>query len=283
MGGVCAGGEKYEGSGKRRASVGKEFLQAHPERLLAEAPVVFPAYWTESAPDFKKFANAGSDDVEAIQELLDKTFDTKKTASRLKVKSVRRVEDSAMWTLFEQSVAWISDCRKTEETPVHKVWGDDVPLTTGALPEPWKARLRLEAHETYLWHGTDMKSAEMIATNDFRIKAVKSKNGQKLGKGAYLGASASLADHYTIPDQDGAHAILLVRAALGKVHITTKQASAWSNKNKNDINTTKVVNTGDWDSVCGDYRKSVGTYREYCVAYNHQLYPEYLIHYHREK
>lgn len=249
--------------------------------------MAFPSYWTSDGKDqgdgqFKAFVplDSASEEFSAIQLLLDSTFDVKATAQKLKVNEIRRVENSAMWTAYDQSRAWLAQCRQDEDPPVHKVWRDDLPLTMGALSEAWQERVRTDCHETYLWHGTDMKSAEMIASTDFHIKGSKSRNGQKLGRGAYLGASASLADHYTIPTA-GVHAILLVRASLGKVHITTKQQSAWSNK-KAAISTTQLVKTGDWDSVCGDYRKVIGTYREYCVAYNHQLYPEYVIHYTRE-
>lgn len=286
MGGICIKEVKYHGM--RRETYGRQFLHTHPERLLKEAPVVFPTYWSDHADitEFRRMVplDLCSEEVSSLQELLDKTFDhnvEKHTYKRLKVKSARRVEDSLMWTTYEQSLHWVADCRSHEPHPLQKVWKEgDAPITMRSLSESWQQRMRPDAHETYLWHGTDHKSAEAIAKNDFRIKAAKSRNGHKLGTGAYLGASASLADHYTIPT-DGVHAVLLVRAILGKVHITTKQASAWSNKNRNGISTTHLVNTGDWDSVCGDYRKVVGLYREYCVAYNHQLYPEYIIHYTR--
>mmetsp|Transcript_2395 Transcript_2395/g.4728 ORF Transcript_2395/g.4728 Transcript_2395/m.4728 type:complete len:290 (+) Transcript_2395:76-945(+) len=288
MGCVYSAGPVYE-----KKTENAKFFSVHPDRVLQDAPVAFPSYWQNIGGDME-FAHliscegeTGTSEWEAVQALLDATFDKKQTASRLLVQSLRRVEDAAMWGLYEQSVAWIIQCRANEEIPIHKMLGkdgevQDVPLTTAALPDSWKARIRLGANEAYLWHGTSLAAAESIAKNDFRISSAGSAHGKKLGKGAYLAGSAALGDKYSVCDKTGVYAMLLVRAALGLVLVTTKRSAAWSNKAKDSLDTSKVVKTGQWDSVLGDRRKAVGTHREYCVAFSHQLYPEYLITYKRE-
>lgn len=285
------GKHEYENVSGRRASI--QYAKTHPERVEEDAPVVYPKYWNEQGANFKKMTeiseNDGSDFAE-VQALLNHTFDVKKTANKLSVVKLERVEDSGLWADYCHSCAWITKCRGLEGIECSEVKNDkgeiqDVPLTTEHLSEAWKARINLGANEAYLWHGTDRKSAEGIAAHDFRIQSAGSAHGKKLGKGAYLAGSSSLADQYAPPDQSDVRTVILVRTALGKVHVTTKRANAWSNTKKVDrtVSTSKLVKSGDWDSVLGDRRAAVGGHREYCVAFAHQLYPEYLVSYIREK
>lgn len=286
----CGGGKhEYD-----KHSESHEFAKMHPERVLNESPVVYPAYWAETGSDdsaFHKLVDVTSDESSElleVQALLNHTFDVKKTASQLKVVELLRVEDSKLWADYEHSIAWITKCRSTEKTPVNKMMSEkgeeqEVPQTIEHISEAWKPRIRFDANEVYLWHGTDNRSAHLIAKNDFRIQSAGSAHGKKLGKGAYLAGSSSLADAYAPPDKDEVRTLILVRTALGKVHVTTKRASAWSSNKRVDrtVSTTKLVKTMEWDSVLGDRRKVVGSHREYCVAFAHQLYPEYLVMYKR--
>jgi len=151
------------------------------------------------------------------------------------------------------------------------------------LPEAYKGRLSTAANETYLWHATPRAAAEKIVAQDFKTSKSGSANGQVLGKGVYLAESASLSDEYAVKGPQGRYCMLLVRSVLGKVH-ATRRFSKWRGKKLVMTTfTTKLVKAGECDSVLGDRslanRKGV---REYCVANNTQLYPEYLILYNRQ-
>jgi len=238
-----------------------------------------------------------------FQSLLDKTFNPKGAkAQRLLVRSVERMEHSKLWTEYEQSVAWILAARQgetiqwTKSGKIAKVQSDDTktpqleevealedpPRITEKLPEAYRERLREEINEAYLWHGTSRDAAASILKTDFRINLAGTANGKKLGRGAYFAECSSLADSYAPGDKDGLHAMLLVRAALGKVHVTTARASMWSSKKRRSVSTHQLVTSGDCDSVLGDREKVAGTHREFCLADRHQLYPEYLVLYERE-
>lgn len=273
-------------------------------RLLSDAPVVFPNYWESGGSNipFQKAVPLESE-VEVFQNLLDNTFNPKgATARRLLVRSVERMENSDLWTDYEQSVAWITAARRgeviafTESGKMCKVMGNEIkkpkleeveslkdpPRITEKLPEAYRERLREDINEAYLWHGTSRAAAASILKSDFRINLAGSAHGKKLGHGAYFAECSSLADAYAPGDAEGLHAMLLVRAALGKVHVTMERASMWSNKRKRAVSTHHLVMSGDCDSVLGDREKAAGTHREFCLADPHQLYPEYLVLYERE-
>lgn len=257
-------------------------------RSISDAIVIHPAHWShcKEPPPFRRVVDCEVDapaDLAEIQLLMDSQdpMESKKRTHRLQVYRVLRIEDSQLFALYEKCTAWIMQRRSAENL---RCMADDQgeksepPATFTACSGSFRARLRDAANEAYLWHGTSRRAAESIALHDFRIRR-ESKNGQKLGKGAYFAESAALADEYTSVDDQGLRTMLLVRVSLGKVKVTTQRNSAWSNKVQRVISTGQLVQSGAYDSVLGDRRKVVGTHREFCVADPHQLYPEYLVLY----
>jgi len=193
-----------------------------------------------------------------------------------------------MWTLYERSINYVSETRSTLDQPPKVISTprgspQSPPLTTRQLPLEFAERLRDEANETYLWHGTDRASAESIIKEDFNIKRAGEAHAKALGRGAYFAESASLADHYATPGPDGLHALLLVRAALGKVFVTKRYTGWRGHKLVRLVSTTKLVRKGRFDSVLGDRNVAFNglDIREYCVANSNQCYPEYMVLYSR--
>ena len=92
------------------------------------------------------------------------------------------------------------------------------------------------------------------------------------GPGIYLTECSSKADEYSHdgPAFDGVYAVLVCRAVIGKPFVTTTPGGF-----------SACVLSGEYDSVLGDRREAVGTYREFVFFNEASIYPEYLVRYRR--
>jgi len=284
--------------------------RVHPRRRLSDPGVIeYPDYWhNRGNGDFQSCVECDVTDAEAmsLQKMLDQTVSENVTSLSenvtsgsstasgqrfFKIHRLIRVEDAKMWKQYEGSIKCISMAREEDIVDSHGLM--DLRTPSGTLQQnPWttqamdlniRRRIRLDANETYLWHGTGREAAETISRQGVHSSKAGSANGAVLGRGTYLAESSSLADKYSRPGDDGLYALLLVRAALGKVYVA-KQYSKWRGKRLvRMVSTTKLVRRGDWDSVLGDRNKAFSNnIREYVVANDTQVYPEYLILYSRE-
>lgn len=303
--------------------------RVHLERLIKDAVVTYPSYWTHSVngvsnvPVHEFVPDEGA--KEDLQKLLDATFvqpgggreqTSGKAKGRLLVQEVRRVENSDMWGLYMQSLAWIRHARQVgpgfdklaEDTrglgsdPLEAAvvpsgqWDaenpsrssrkapqaltmEDPPRTLEALSLRLRERLQDDVNEAYLFHGTSRAAAEAIGETDFRIDLAGHTHGKKLGHGAYFAEASSLAHSYAPAGPDGVHAILVVRVLLGQVFVSDSRDYAWSVKKRDFASAKHMVASGKWDSILGDREKVAHTFREFCVADKAQLYPEYLVLY----
>ena len=96
------------------------------------------------------------------------------------------------------------------------------------------------------------------------------------GRGIYFAECSSKSDEYASPDKSGLYkgvcALLLCRVVCGEMYYITKS----------DVPTIdKAMATGNYDGVLGDREKAVGTYREFVVFDERQIYPEYVVLYER--
>merc|ERR1712187_718827 len=126
---------------------------------------------------------------------------------QMQIERVFRVEDSAMWERYERSISYISEARQNEETAISDMTSPHgslqrPSLTTEAMPVNFFERLRLNANEVYLWHGTDREAAESIILNSFDTKLAGAAHAKILGRGVYLAEDCSLADRYSPPGPD---------------------------------------------------------------------------------
>jgi len=273
------------------SSSAKEHTALNPKRIAVESSIAFPSYWAIGESLTRKCTKcevSEPNEMAALQELMDKTL-LADSGKRLVVEFAMRIEDSHMWDDYRRAITYISDVRGKEVaetagtlTTTKSGHLEEMPLTTRNLPQAYKGRLVADANETYLWHATPRAAAEKIVKEDFQTHMAGSANGQVLGRGIYLAESCSLADEYACKGPQGRYCMLLCRSVLGKVH-ATRRFSRWRGKKLVMTTfTTKLVKAGECDSVLGDRglanRKGV---REYCVANNTQLYPEYLILYNR--
>jgi hypothetical protein len=96
------------------------------------------------------------------------------------------------------------------------------------------------------------------------------------GAGAYFAECSSKSDEYASSDQSGMYegvcALLLCRVVCGEMYYITKS----------DVSAIdKAMATGKYDGVIGDREKAAGTYREFVVFDESQIYPEYVVLYER--
>eukprot|EP00931_Biecheleriopsis_adriatica_P104474 TRINITY_DN79144_c0_g1_i1.p1 TRINITY_DN79144_c0_g1~~TRINITY_DN79144_c0_g1_i1.p1 ORF type:complete len:300 (-),score=53.09 TRINITY_DN79144_c0_g1_i1:71-937(-) len=262
------------------------------EGSIREHPPELPEYWVtqDAAEDFHNVVECGTEELMIMQELLNGTLRSSpgEEVRALKIEKLFRIEDLRMWARYERSVECLSEARLQEDEPVEVIrtphYGSlqEKPLTLKAAPKALRNRLRLECNEAYLWHGTDRKSAESITGHSFDMQRAGKVNAKALGKGAYFAEAASLSDKYSSPGKDGLHTLLLVRAALGKVYVETRYTKWRGGKLRKMVSTSKLVKKGRYDSVLGDRKFAFNMdVREYVVANNTQLYPEYMLLYSR--
>jgi|Transcript_34776 hypothetical protein len=229
-------------------------------------------------------------ELERIQKLFDATIRKKYTQDRknqgsdgrvpdrLVVHKAWRVQNAQNWKEYSTRVDEVSKQlaavrRKGGSTPVM----DKVPKLKTDVPEFMddpSLQLNVAANAAWLFHGTS--AGEAIAKSDFRLDLVGSNAGTLYGRGVYLAESVSKSDEYSREDENGLRQILICRAALGNIHYTDEPFP------NTTLLETKCTNGEEFHSVLGDREKCRGTFREFIVFDEDQVYPEFVVWYKRE-
>jgi len=250
-----------------------------------EEPLVWvdvPSYWKNRDPmqPFATREKVPRPFVGQVQELLHKTFQRIKTRDRLgqmpcrlEVTRVQRIENRRMWGKYLAAKEGIRKERGSTRS-LCEMYGDPrfhVKTQHACVHEPLEERI----NEFYLFHGTTPQSATEISKHGFSLRRAGLNAGAMFGKGAYFAECCSKSDEYATEDEgihEGTFAMLLCRVVCGEMFRVTKS------------DTKRITNaraTGHWDSVLGDREVAAGTYREFVVFREEQVYPEYVILYHR--
>jgi hypothetical protein len=130
-------------------------------------------------------------------------------------------------------------------------------------------------NEVFLFHGTSEDAADKISTHDFKIKLAGTHAGTLYGRGIYLAENGSKSDEYTRPsNKDQDRHLLLLRACLGRVYYTDA-------KETDPRACEDACIRGKYHSVLGDRKKARGTFREFIVFNEEQVYPNYILTYRR--
>jgi len=141
-----------------------------------------------------------------------------------------------------------------------------------ALTDP---PLDRNVNEVLLFHGTSHTASDSITTENFSVDFAGSYAGTLYGRGVYLAENASKSDEYTRPDPaTGNRTMLVCRVTLGRTYYTDQvtpdpRACEYACLN------------GPFHSVIGDRRKSRGTFREFVVFDEEQVYANYILTYRR--
>lgn len=142
---------------------------------------------------------------------------------------------------------------------------------TGVAP----GLLEKNANEAWLFHGTRPIAAESITSDNFKIDLAGSSTGTLYGRGIYLSENATKADEYSHPDAaSGLFTMLLCRATLGRILYTDEVQP--------DPRVCEdACLRGPYHSVLGDRKVCRGTFREFVVFDDDQVYANYIVHYKR--
>lgn len=196
-------------------------------------------------------------------------------ANRLEVMSVVYVQNSENYINFKARRAQVAE-RITSEVPVAAAWD----IKTCRVPLEGVGRHKTnpvdhQINEYYLWHGTTPKAASAITDTDFDLKRAGSAYGALFGPGIYFAESCMKADEYTAADRRGWMPLILCRVVLGKINY----CDAFDAKKLSKYLEDSCKPGGPFDSVLGDREKVRGTFREFIVFDNQQVYPEYIVWY----
>jgi len=152
--------------------------------------------------------------------------------------------------------------------------GESIEAIAASLAEDFAEPLLDEVNEVFLFHGTSATAADKITTADFNINLAGSSAGTLYGRGIYLAENCTKSDEYTRPLPKGHRHLLLCRAALGRVYYTDDKVT-------DPRACEEVCLRGRFHSVLGDRKKCRGTFREFVLFDEEQVYPNYILTYKR--
>lgn len=152
--------------------------------------------------------------------------------------------------------------------------GESAEAIAGILAEDFASPLMAEVNEVFLYHGTSASAAEAIKTHDFRINLAGTNAGTLYGRGIYLAENGTKSDEYTTPMSDGVRHLLVCRVVLGRVYYT-------DTKDTDPRACEDACLKGKFNSVLGDRKKCRGTFREFIVFDEEQVYTNYILTYKR--
>jgi len=130
--------------------------------------------------------------------------------------------------------------------------------TTGALPDEDRYRLDPDAHEEFLFHGTNDVAAASITKGDFLVDLAGINAGTLYGRGVYLAESVTKSDEYTKENESGERCILVCRATLGYVNYNDEVSP-------NVDSLVKSCTDGPYHCVVGDREKCRGVSGNHCI------------------
>lgn len=247
-----------------------------------------PEYWQATEVSPCKRIDLSDDKVAIFQRLLDETWRRRATRdrrgempTRLRVRKAQRVEAPALWNSFSRHRRQMLLQRPSVGcTPIESSRGDPeagmvrTKRVCDSAPEVFGSCER-RVNEHYLFHGSSPHGALGIIHNGFDLRRAGESCGMLFGPGAYFAEASSKFDEYALPDEfSNLCAVLICRVLCGEMYRTL---------NKLDPNVLLEPSFVDqFDAVLGDREASVGTYREFVVFKQEQVYPEYIVLYDRE-
>eukprot|EP00931_Biecheleriopsis_adriatica_P086179 TRINITY_DN60891_c0_g1_i1.p1 TRINITY_DN60891_c0_g1~~TRINITY_DN60891_c0_g1_i1.p1 ORF type:complete len:1009 (+),score=145.30 TRINITY_DN60891_c0_g1_i1:195-3029(+) len=224
-----------------------------------------------------------SDELRSFQALFNATFRKVYTRDRkhsrggvpdgMEVVKGERIQNLHNWIEFssrQKEIVTEIKARKTLGREVTNVV--DKLKTSGQLLE-LGIDLDADANAGWFFHGTNDWAAHAITDGDFLINLAGSNAGTLYGRGIYLAECCSKSDEYCT-EEFGLRCILVCRATLGNMLYTDEVKPDVEGLVRSCVN-------GPFHSVLGDREKCRGTFREFMVYDDNQVYPEFLLYYRR--
>lgn len=245
---------------------------------------------TATAKMFKKVDIMGGKLKELFQQMFDATNIGIKTRDRLgtmpsgyKVHKIDEVRNAESWSSYLGRADSIEkECKRFPGAAPFEAWENwSGIVATAELGKEILNQARLPPlegtrNEFLMFHGTKPEAAHSIAENHFDM-AFACKTGL-FGAGLYLCESSSKSDEYVKPNKDGHYPVIICRVTLGHINYVPNSDPV------KDPGREKLESSclrGDYHSVLGDRKKARGTYREFIVYDNFQVYPHFIVWYSR--
>lgn len=208
---------------------------------------------------------------------------------RLELVAVRAITNEDVWgdymarreTVRQELIGDDSDFQQygvdtivtAADAPKAAAGSDTVEEVSARLAADFAEPLLPEVNEVFLFHGTNEDAAHKITTGNVRVNLAGSNTGTLYGRGVYFAESATKSDEYTWPI-NGVRHMLLCRVILGRV--------LYSDSKETDPRACEgACLGGKYHSVLGDRKKVRGTFREFVVFDEEQVYPNYILDYRR--
>jgi hypothetical protein len=267
-----------------------------PKSIPLSERVAVPTSWKnqDRATDFFSLDHVPELVVD-VQQMLDATWKEVKTSDRtdgsepklMTATSVLRVENNMMWQRYAAEAKRVKGKRSHRCTAIDRLRGGS-PLTVRSAADGLKLTGKLDyaLNETVLWHGTSPEGAMSIAKDGFDLDRAGSAASESnrfcrsmYGPGIYMAEASSKSDEYAKDDRgglySGSYCLMLCRTVLGEPMCLTAGGDSVHAMIK------AAMDGGAYDSVIGDREVSVGTYREFVVYREEQVYPEFIVLYKR--
>jgi len=220
-------------------------------------------------------------ELRSFQALLDTTFRKVYTRDRkggrvpdgMELVKGERIQNLHNWVEFRSRQQEIVAEIRARRALGREVNNSVENLKTAGQLSELGIDLNAEANEGWFFHGTTDFAAHAITAGDFLINLAGSNAGTLYGRGIYLAESCSKSDEYCT-EESGIRCILVCRATLGN--------TLYTDEVKPDVESlVRSCVNGPFHSVLGDREKCRGTFREFMVYDDNQVYPEFLLYYRR--
>merc|ERR550525_826469 len=160
----------------------------------------------------------------------------------------------------------------TEDDP--EEGGESAESIAASLAADFEEPMLSEVNEVFLFHGTSSFAAQKITGDNFKLNLAGSNAGTLYGRGVYLAENGSKSDEYTRPGPRGERYMLICRVTLGRAYYT--------DANESNPRACEAACLHDkFNSVLGDRKKARGTFLEFVMFDEEQVYPNYIITYKR--
>jgi hypothetical protein len=269
-------GERAKLQDERKRQADAEAVLSEKQRKLRDSAALFqkpPLYWScaSTASPFSEH-NVTSEMRSRMQGMVDQSCTVFGVGRDLKtrwppytglrVKSVLRIENSALWSLYSAQRTFVrQNSQHAAKKPVRVACYDNW-MRENAL---WS-----DCNELYLFHGTESAAVPLIKKQGFETRLPK-KSGRMLGDGVYFAENASKSDQYGVPTGQTFY-LFVARVCLGAAYMTVSPQS--------DLKRPPETSAGGrlFDSLLYD---SGNKHREFVVYDRTACYPEFLIEYER--
>jgi hypothetical protein len=248
--------------------------------------VEYPSWWQKvpAEGDSRQLLPAKQEQIDAVQELMDRTWKDVTTRDRsygkipkMKVVQVQQNHNPRLWRNYVVAREHVRKLMKEGDEQCAYTW--EVQKQDAAKFDCLGDEDR-SVNEFLLFHGTKPSACGAICESDFMVNLAGSSAGTLYGKGVYFGENSSKSDEYAKEEEDGIYsgfcAMLLCRVTCGRMYYTDKV-----NPDHDDIYAKCTGPSRTHHSVLGDRQKARGTYREFIVFDNDLAYPEYVVIYRR--